>query len=226
MLSKLPRWVEIGGFMLAFLAGSVNVIGLLGFSHQAVSHLSGTVSLFAVELAAADWGRALQLLFILLSFLTGAAMSGLFIENASLQLRRRYGFALCIEALLLWVAMLALQNGSSLGHYLASMACGLQNAMVSTYSGAIVRTTHVTGLFTDLGIMIGGRLRGAEFDRRKAILFLILVLGFASGGVAGAITFREYLFTALMLPVGIALLLALTYWGYLYALGRRRSHAP
>ena len=211
--------------MLAFLAGSVNAIGLLGFSHQAVSHLSGTLSLFAVELAAADFSRAIQLFFVLISFLVGATLSGLFIDNASLQLRRRYGFALCVEALLLWLAMLALQNGSNLGHYLASMACGLQNAMVSTYSGAIVRTTHVTGLFTDLGIMIGGRLRGAEFDRRKAMLFLILVLGFASGGAVGAIAFGQFLFAALVLPVGIALLLAATYWSYLYFLGRH-NHAP
>ncbi|HAI90280.1 MAG TPA: DUF1275 domain-containing protein, partial [Alcanivorax sp.] len=45
MLTRLPRWVEVGAFLLAFLAGSVNAVGLLGFSHQSVSHLTGTTSL-------------------------------------------------------------------------------------------------------------------------------------------------------------------------------------
>ncbi len=207
--------------MLAFLAGSVNVIGLLGFSHQAVSHLSGTLSLFALEMVGLNTGQATHVFFILVSFLAGATLSGVFIENASLELRRRYGFALVVEALLLCLAMLALQQGSSFGHYFASMACGLQNAMVSTYSGAIVRTTHVTGLFTDLGIMIGSRLRGAEFDRRKAVLFLTLIAGFTCGGMAGALGYRWYAFSALLMPAGIALSLALAYWLYLYTLARR-----
>ena len=71
-------------------------------------------------------------------------------------------------------AMAALSRGSPLGHYLASAACGLQNALVTNYSGATIRTTHVTGIFTDLGLMIGARLRGRPFDRRKALLFLLI----------------------------------------------------
>ena len=48
-----------------------------------------------------------------------------------------------------------LERGSDRRNYLASVGCGLQNATTSTYSGAVVRTTHVTGLFTDLGILLG-----------------------------------------------------------------------
>ena len=51
MLTRLPRWVEVGAFLLAFLAGSVNAVGLLGFSHQSVSHLTGTTSLLGLALA-------------------------------------------------------------------------------------------------------------------------------------------------------------------------------
>ena len=43
LLTRLPPWVEVGAFLLAFLAGSVNAVGLLGFSHQSVSHLTGTL---------------------------------------------------------------------------------------------------------------------------------------------------------------------------------------
>jgi hypothetical protein len=60
-------------------------------------------------------------------------------------------------------------TGDSLnGRYLSSAACGLQNALATTDCGAIVRTAHVTGIFTDLGIMMGTKFRGEGFDNRKA----------------------------------------------------------
>ena len=39
-ISKLPRWVLAGGWALAFVAGIINVVGLLGFEHQAVTNTS------------------------------------------------------------------------------------------------------------------------------------------------------------------------------------------
>ena len=50
MISKLPRWVWTGAWVLAFIAGVVNVVGLLGFEHQAITHLTGNTSLFAEAL--------------------------------------------------------------------------------------------------------------------------------------------------------------------------------
>ena len=214
MLTKLPRWVEVGGFWLAATAGAVNAIGLLGFAHQAVSHLTGTTTLLGVALVSLDGGAVLHLLVILLSFLAGAALSGALIDNAVLRLGRRYSVALLIEASLLVLAMWALQHGSSAGHFLASAACGLQNGMVSTYSGAVVRTTHVTGLFTDLGTLLGARLRGHRFHPRQAMLYLLLIGGFVSGGMVGAYGFQQLQFVALLIPAGAAALLAVVYWIY------------
>ncbi|MBC8136414.1 MAG: DUF1275 family protein, partial [Fibrella sp.] len=51
MITKQPRWVWIGAWMLAFVAGMVNVVGLLGFDHQTVTHLTGTTSMLAAALA-------------------------------------------------------------------------------------------------------------------------------------------------------------------------------
>lgn len=219
MMSRLPRWVEHGAFLLAFLAGSVNAVGFLGFQHQAVSHLSGTATRLGIELSVLH-ADTLHLLGIVVSFLLGAALSGWLIENTALRLGRHYSSALVIEGGLLLLAMLALKNGMLTGHYLASAACGLQNAMVTTYSGAIVRTTHMTGIFTDLGLMLGARLRGSPIDRRKAILLLLIVSGFVAGGAAGAALFGEIRFDALLLPAAIAFLLALAYGLYL----RRNRH--
>lgn len=219
MFSKLPRWVEFGGFWLAGVAGAVNAIGLLGFKHQAVSHLTGTTTLFSLAVADLDLSEGTHLLLVLASFVCGATLSGLVVGNAALRLGRSYGVALCTEGLLLLLAMVALIGGSVVGHFLASAACGLQNGMVSTYSGAAVRTTHVSGLFTDLGIMLGARLRGHPLDRRKAQLFLLLIGGFVVGGTVGAVAFRHIQFAALGLPAGGAFVLAAVYAGF-----RRAGH--
>lgn len=212
MINRLPPWVEGGAFLLALLAGTVNAIGLLGFKHQAVSHLTGTATLLGQQLAALEWAVSFHLLMILVSFVAGAVLSGWLIENTALKLGRHYGVALLLEALLLLLGMLCLMGGSSLGHYLASAACGLQNAMVTTYSGAIIRTTHVSGIFTDLGLMLGARLRGKALDRRRATLYLLLIVGFALGGVAGSLMFLAWQFLALAGPVALAVLLAWLYW--------------
>lgn len=222
MISKLPRWIEVGGFLLAAMAGYVNAVGLLGFSHQAVSHLTGTSTLLGLKLVNGNGIEAVHLLLIIASFVIGAIFSGFFIENSALQVGRRYGVALMAEGIILLAAMICLNDGLKLGHYFASMACGLQNAMATTFSGAIVRTTHVTGLFTDIGIIIGAKLRGHALDVRKLILLVILICGFVSGGVMGAILFNTYQFNALAAPAGLAILLALVYWYFLLKFGSAR----
>ena len=172
--------------------------------------------LLGLGLALADLAlsNALHLLFTLLSFLAGAALSGMLITSTALKLGRHYGFSLLIEAALLVMAMLSLQRGSDLGIYLASMACGLQNAMVTTYSGSIIRTTHLSGIFTDLGIMLGNRLRGIPLNGRRLLLFVLLIGGFVCGGVVGTLLFRLLHFTALMAPAALAASLAVVYWRY------------
>ncbi|MDA0148940.1 YoaK family protein [Vibrio sp. LaRot3] len=220
MISRLPRWVEYGALLLALLAGIVNAIGLLGFQHQAVSHISGTVTLLGTSIESLD-GMATHLLMILLSFLLGATLSGLFIESTALKLGRRYGVALCIEAGLLFIAYLLLKQDNVTGQYFASAACGLQNAMITTFSGAVVRTTHMTGIITDLGIMIGARIRGERFDYRKAKLFIFIFSGFLSGGIVGAKLYTHYQISAFMAPISLALTLAIAYWLYLFFSSRR-----
>ena len=132
-------------------------------------------------------------------------------RSGALKLSHNYSGLLSLEALLLFSSIYFLSNDSLNGHYLASAACGLQNALATTFSGAVIRTTHVTGIFTDLGIMLGAKLRGEEFDKRKALLFLLIILGFVLGGTFGAYLFSVLKFDALFIPAGICLLLALCY---------------
>jgi uncharacterized membrane protein YoaK (UPF0700 family) len=211
MINKLPKWVEFGGFFLSLIAGSVNAIALLGFNHQGVSHLTGSSTLLGIELAAENRAGVVHLSLILVSFVIGAATSGFLIGNESLKLGRRYGAALFFEAVLLMLAMRFLNEGSNVGDYVASLACGLQNAMTSTFSGAVVRTTHVTGLFTDLGITLGLRLRGQPADRRRILLYLILISGFVLGGVGGALCFVRFQFYSMIAPAALAVAMSVAY---------------
>ncbi|MDE8603333.1 DUF1275 domain-containing protein [Marinomonas sp. RSW2] len=83
MLSRLPKWVEYRAFMLALVAGSINSVVLLGFQHQAVSHLSETATLIGSAMLNPDSGVLLHLIGILLSFVMGSAISGFMLSGVS-----------------------------------------------------------------------------------------------------------------------------------------------
>lgn len=220
MFTNLPKWVEYGAFMLAFIAGTVNAIGLLGVEQQAISHLSGTVSLLGTSLLN-DNSTALYLLAVIISFVIGAALSGLLLSGASLKLGRHYDTLLFIEGLLLLASAVLLDHGFAYGIVLASAACGLQNALATNYSGAIIRTTHLTGIFTDLGLMLGKTMKGEVFDMRKCVMFLLIIVGFLLGGLVGLILFSHFTMLALGAPAIVCILLAMAYRLYL---GRVTKH--
>ena len=100
---------------------------------------------------------------------------------------------------------------NALGIYSASCACGLQNAMVSTYSGAVVRTTHLSGMFTDLGIFLGHYLRRLPVDRRRLSLCFLIISGFLCGGIFGSAGFRHFGYTTLYVPASLAAVTACAY---------------
>ena len=207
----LPRWVWIGAVALACVAGMVNVIGYLGFEHQAVSHLTGTTSLLGAALAQGDLRAIVHLWGMLIAFCVGAMLSGLVIQDQTLKLGRRYGVALALEAALLLLSIPLFKQQQIWGALLAAMACGLQNAMVTTYSGAAVRTTHLSGMFTDLGIGLGHLLRGMPLPMRRLTLSGLIISGFLGGGVLGAWFYRHWGYDALLAP---ALLTGSTGIGY------------
>src|ERR1700677_2398307 len=174
MISKLPRWVWFCAWVLAFIAGMINVVGLLGFDHQAVTHLTGNTSMLAAALAKLDLAGILHFAAVIGSFVAGTILSGFIIQDSTLQLGRRYGVALILESLLLCLAALLLNRHHASGLY-AACACGLQNAMATTYSGTVVRTTHISGMFTDLGIFLGHALRGLPVDTKRLRMCLLVI---------------------------------------------------
>jgi uncharacterized membrane protein YoaK (UPF0700 family) len=211
VISRLPRWVWSGAALLAMVAGMVNVVALLSFEHQSVSHLTGNTSIAAAALARGDIGGALHFGVIIAAFFGGAVLSGFLIQDSTLKLGRRYGVALALVGLLLAAAVPLFESGQALGLYAAALACGIQNAMVSTYRGAVVRTTHVSGMFTDLGIFLGHWLRGMPVEGKRITLSLYVIAGFASGGLAGGLAFAWLGYRALLLPAVLVLCVAAGY---------------
>lgn len=199
-----PSWVYLGGLALTIAAGIINAVGFLGQHHQALSHMSGTVTTFGLELGRANYGVAFHALAILTAFFAGCLISGALISQSTLRLGRRYGVALSLESVALFLSVYFLRRGVHAGDYLAALACGLQNAMVSSYSGSTMRTTHMTGMVTDLGIACGHFIRGMEVDWYKFRLYGVLFLGFFVGGVIGAFGYARFGYDTLLFPAALS----------------------
>jgi uncharacterized membrane protein YoaK (UPF0700 family) len=216
MIHKLERWAWVGGALLAGNAGMVNAVGLQSFVHQAVTHVTGTTTLFSLALAHGDGAALLNTGLVLAAFAGGAALGGFVVQNAALKLGRRYGVALLLESLLLTTAANLMHSHLMAGSYCASAACGLQNAMASTYSGSVLRTTHLSGMFTDFGAAVGHFLRGATVDWIRVRLYGLLIGAFIGGGLVGALLFDVFAYETLYVPAGLTGIIGLAYMAYVH----------
>ena len=224
---QLPRWVWVGAGLLACVAGMVNVVGYLSFEQQAVTHLTGTTTLLGEAVAKRDLHAISRLAGVALAFMAGAALSGMIVQDSTLKLGRRYGVALVLESLLLFAAIPLFMQGRLAGPLLAAMACGLQNAMATTFSGAAIRTSHLSGMFTDLGIGLGHALRGMPLQKRRLLLCGLIISGFFTGAVLGALLFVRFGYAALAVPATITGSIGLGYAAHRQLqLRRARTGAP
>ncbi|WP_446743319.1 YoaK family protein [Silvibacterium acidisoli] len=208
------------GWCLAFLAGAANAGGFL-VVRQYTSHMTGIVSMMAGNVAVARWSAAANGLAAVASFFGGSLITTLLVRWARHhRLRSQYALPLLLEALLF--ASVCLTAPIFNGHHillLVSVMCfgmGLQNAMITKLSGSAIRTTHLTGMVTDIGIACGRLIFAGTGDetvnveRERRVLKLLgsLVFLFFLGGVVGAFGFN-YFGLNFMLPVaGVLLLLA------------------
>lgn len=88
---------------------------------------------------------------------------------------------------------------------------GYKNAMVSTYRGTVVRTTHVSGMFTDLGIFLGHALRGLPIDIKRMRMCFLVISGFLCGGLAGSVFYRFWAYSTLFIPAGLIAAASIAY---------------
>lgn len=197
------------GLMLAFNAGAVNAGGFL-VVRLYTSHMTGFLSMLADHLVLGNSVLVLGALGALLAFIAGAASTAILV-NWALQrkLHSTYALPLLLVALLMLVFGLL---GAATLHWrtpfavpvtvlLLSYMMGLQNATVTKMSSSQIRTTHMTGVVTDLGIELGkllywnrsGRPPGQQVraNRQRLQLFAGLAGMFLVGGIAGAAGFKH-----------------------------------
>lgn len=178
--------VLLGGLWLASTAGYVNTL-VIALGSPPVTHLTGTITRMSSDLGKGDFADAKFVAGLVGSFVLGAILSGAIIGSSTLKIGRRYGVAILFEAALLALAALTINDSLHVGAMLAACAAGLQNAMASSYRSLIIRTTHVTGVLTDLGFQFGQLITGHKIAGWHFILLGLLLIAFVIGGILGAI---------------------------------------
>ncbi len=202
--------------ILAAVAGAANAGGFFAVS-QYTSHMTGYLSLLADDLALAQFWLAFISCLAISAFVTGAACSSILIiwarEHRS---HHQYSLPIAVQGGLLICFSAGWIFTSEAGR-LFSIAClcfimGMQNATVTKLSGARIRTTHVTGMVTDIGIEIGRAVFGlwrhgstVRADHTKLRVLLSQVGAFLIGGIIGALGYKAlgFLFS---LPLAAVLL--------------------
>ncbi len=210
-MPDISRTVLFGGFVLTLISGIVNVVGFLSFAHQGLTHLTGITTHISIFVSNNEIENAIKALVLVLSFVFGSVVSGFVVQKSNLKLGRNYGFVLILESILLFVSISFLIKESLIGECLVASACGLQNAMATTYAGSILRTTHLTGVFTDLGIWIGHYLKKLTVDPFAIKIYMILIAGFFTGGLLGSYLFNRFEYFALMFPSAVLCITGISY---------------
>lgn len=207
------------GVTLAFVAGAVNAGGFMAAGRY-TSHMTGIVSAVGDALALQENALALYLILFLISFIAGAVTSSLIVNYARANhFHSEYASALMIEAMLLLffgvsasgiVPEIALSSHTTL--ILLCFIMGLQNSLISKISHSRIRTTHVTGIATDIGIEIGRRLFRANghpelpVHRDRLVIPVYLLSSFLIGTIVGAFTFNLAGFLT-VIPLAIILII-------------------
>jgi uncharacterized membrane protein YoaK (UPF0700 family) len=214
---------------LAATAGFVNSGGFVMIG-SFTSHVTGSIGRFANDLANAEFAASFAALWLVLAFFGGAVASSLILEQRDAPLvPSRYALALAIEAGLLltfvFVAGLSRTSHPLLLDAQALFLCaamGIQNSLVTRLSGAVVRTTHLTGVLTDLGMETARWLRFHQLrvlsgtaspqERPTAArmwLLTTIVLSFVAGAALGAVLTARISRWAMCLPAGSVALASL-----------------
>jgi uncharacterized membrane protein YoaK (UPF0700 family) len=212
---RQPRDDLFLGGSTALVAGLVNVCSVMTFFTFS-SNVTGHAATFVEEVVKGHWYQVGVVLAWLLLFLAGAFVANLCITLLSPQ-RSYLGHAL---PLLVQAAVLFAVAYYGHRHYDETLwetellvavllfTMGIQNGTVSTVSGSVVRTTHLTGLFTDLAMelsmILQRRFRADPKLRFKLLLHLVILAGYMVGGIVGGFTcmligFRTFYLASVLL---------------------------
>jgi uncharacterized membrane protein YoaK (UPF0700 family) len=200
--------------LLSFVAGLVNVVGFLSVQ-TLTTNVTGHFAFFVDDIFKLRFFPALVYLLYIICFLTGSFASSFMIE-AIARKSERYIYIVPVLAESIILAIIAFSGRYMQQQYPGFIACslllamGMQNSLVTSISNAVVRTTHLTGLFTDLGIELS-QLFFYKTPEQKQKLFssvklrLSIISFFFIGGITGGILYSFITIKALLPAAGILL---------------------
>lgn len=218
-------------FVLSFQAGVINVGGFVT-CRKFVTHVTGFATHFGVDLAAGAFLDALSMIMVPFFFLVGCMASALLIDRRIHLKKDPYytgtflfsGMAFLIIALLGFFGCLGtfgdITHGTTVFILLSTLSflSGLQNSMISLASGLLVRTTHLTGITTDLGVGIVRMFYpNVETIQRKMefkmnLLRFGTILSFIFGSIAAGVVFTHWTFSGFLIPAIISNFLSYYSW--------------
>ena len=238
--------VAASGAVMALVAGYVNAVTVNAAVYAtATSHMTGVVARLAaatVRASSVGGNSAAVEAVALGGFLLGATVAGAIVGPSiyyRMRVTTRHGAALLAESAALVLAAVLLHTGSMAGQFFAGVAMGLQNGLTTVYSGALLRTTHVTGVCTDVGVLAGQAAHQAlhrvygkpeehalvQTEVWRFKFLLPLLLAFYLGAVAGVQAYITAGIAALAFPTvltAVAGVAAIAYDRYKLAHERRR----
>ena len=206
--------------LLSFVAGLVNITGVLALK-TLTTNVTGHFAFFAEEVMRQDYTTAFTFLLFTVFFLLGSFLSSFLQELISLKNPDlSHIFPITLEmVILIAIGLFGSSSGiftldGKLTAFFMLLAMGIQNSLVTNISRSVVRTTHLTGLFTDLGIELSQlffyknpedikKLKTSIFLRFSIISFFFL--GCFFGGIIYQFLGIKTLFVA-------ALVLLLAQW--------------
>jgi uncharacterized membrane protein YoaK (UPF0700 family) len=205
--------------LLSFVAGVVNVAGFLAVQ-KLTTNVTGHFAFFVDEVFKQNFWEGLNYFLYTLFFFLGAFFSSFCIELISkVNQRLIYRIPVIVESLILMAVAFfgaeMIATSSNTVAYALLFAMGLQNSLVTTISNATVRTTHLTGLFTDLGIELSQLFFYKEKEHRDRLfssikLRLTIISFFFLGGLLGGIFYAKINLYVLAV-VSVLLLIGLVY---------------
>lgn len=208
----LPSWL-----LLSAAGGAVNAIGFVAHA-RFITHVTGTISRVGIDASAGkgEW-FAFESAVILGCFVVGAMSAALFVGSGANGKQPRHALPLVVVVSLLAI-LGALGGAGAFGDFgggtneagnfvflaLLAFAMGLQNAAVASSTGLIVRTTHMTGAATDLGVHLGVAFASEGAVRLLAVRHAALRAGkiaaFTAGAGVGGVLAVELGYVSLVAP--------------------------
>lgn len=202
--------------ILSFVAGIVNISGVLSLG-VLTTNVTGHFAFFSEMFINKNYIAAIIFVSYIFCFLMGAFFSNFMVEMISRKKQSySYSIPIIIETLIVFTAaFLPDMNKLYMLPYVLLFAMGLQNALVTKVSQSVVRTTHLTGLFTDLGIelsqLIFYRVKVERQQLLKGIkLKAAIITFFFIGGIFGGFMYAIHQLKILLLA-SFFLTLALFY---------------